>query len=124
MGKNEDGGARGSSAILGEYDSYIQIARGESTQKLKFDMRHTAPREELNIKFNPETFWFELADPNPLVKLVQECGELKKPELVKKMVEAGHFGTQSTVYNKVGRAFKSGLLHETETGTIILGTNS
>jgi hypothetical protein len=123
-GKNEDIGARGSSAILGEYDSYIQITKGKSTQKLKFDMRHAETPDDLEIKFNPETFWFELANQNPLVKIVQECGELTKHELVKKLVEGGRCGSKSTVYKKIDDALKIDLLKETERGTIVLSTNS
>ena len=124
MGKNEDGGARGSSAILGEYDTYIQIAKGKESQKLKFDMRHVETPGDLEIKFNPETFWFESANQNPLLKLVQECGELKMHDLIVKLVEGGQCGTQSTVYRKIKAAVETGLLRLTERGTIVPSTIS
>jgi RecA-family ATPase len=124
MGKNEEGTARGSSAILGEYDAYIQIARGDLTQKIKFDLRHTEPREDLQIRFNPDTYWFELANQNPLIKLVQECGEHQKRELVEKLVKSHRCGVRSTVYRKIDGALETGLLRQTERGTIVPTTIS
>jgi hypothetical protein len=113
MGKSGDSGARGSSAILGEYDSYAQIEKGKGKQKLKYDFRHSETPDPVEIKFNPETFWFERDKAtNPLILILQQHGEMERKTLAEKLVEGGYFKPGSSSQNKIKKDLERGIIVE------------
>jgi RecA-family ATPase len=111
LGKSIGNGARGSSAILGEYDSYIEIAKHKETQKLKFDMRHAETPDPKQITFNPDTFWFEGDYPtNPVILILQQYGELERKILKEKLIEGGYFKPGNGAYARIDKDLKSGAI--------------
>ena len=72
-GKVVSKGGRGSSALVGEYDSCITIKINKDSPNsinLSYDTRHTESPISNQIHFNPDTFWFESDE--GLVKLLME----------------------------------------------------
>jgi archaellum biogenesis ATPase FlaH len=110
QGKDESRSARGSSAILGEYDSHIKISKNGNANKLEFELRHAAPLDGLQIQFNPETFWFELSYQHPLVMLVSESpGELRK-RVVEMAVEKKIYKSDNGAYKALDKFIVKGIL--------------
>ena len=106
-GKVQSRGGRGSSAIIGEYDSCIEIQNKQNDSiELKYDMRHVETPPSKLIKFNSDTFWFE--DESGIVELIESAGGSMPKE---------HFFTlygkpESTTYRHIEKAVKSGLIEE------------
>ena len=106
-GKVQSRGGRGSSAIIGEYDSCIEIQNKQNDSiELKYDMRHVETPPSKSIKFNSDTFWFE--DESGIVELIESAGGSMPKE---------HFFTlygkpESTTYRHIEKAVKSGLIEE------------
>src|ERR1041385_4793260 len=83
VGKSENAGARGSSAIPGECDACIHIHKGNVEQELEFEMRFVEPLEKTTLTFNSETLWFEGgAKASELAPLLQKAGPLAKKDLL------------------------------------------
>jgi RecA-family ATPase len=113
LGKNGGQGARGSSAILGEYDSNIQIEKHKDSQKLVFDLRHAEPKDPRNIKFNNETFWFEAESCNyPVTSILERHGEMEKGLLAKQLVKEKHNSSLQGAYNRIKKELKNGAIVE------------
>lgn len=112
LGKDQSHGARGSSAILGEYDSCITLTKeGSDAQLLNrvdFELRHAISPEPRKLAFNEETNWFE-EEISPFVKLITEHGEMNKKELIDLSVSNGIF-PKSTAYKRLAELEKSNKL--------------
>ena len=106
-GKVQSRGGRGSSAIIGEYDSCIEIQNKQNDSiELKYDMRHVETPPSKSIRFNSDTFWFE--DESGIVELIESAGGSMPKE---------HFFTlygkpESTTYRHIEKAVKSGLIEK------------
>jgi len=110
QGKDESRSARGSSAILGEYDSHIKISKSGNANKLEFELRHAAPLDGLQLQFNSETFWFELSGQHPLVLLVSESpGELRK-RVVEMAVKKNIYKSDKGAYKALDKFIVKGIL--------------
>ena len=83
-GKVQSKGGRGSSVIIGEYDSCITIHKEQDNYiRLTYDMRHVETPSSNRIRFNPDTFWFERV--NGIVELLESSGGMMdKKELFEK----------------------------------------
>ncbi|MDR3669135.1 MAG: AAA family ATPase [Ignavibacteriaceae bacterium] len=112
LGKDPNHCARGSSAILGEYDSCITISKVGGDEKCKhrieFDLRHAISPDPKVIIFDKESFWF-YEDISPIASLVKEHGHLNKQDLVELIVEQGLY-KKSGAYKAVNRLVTSGEL--------------
>jgi hypothetical protein len=89
-GKDSSRGARGSSAIMGEYDSAISMEpEGQPYEHLlSFDMPHVETPKEQKIVFNKDTFWFERDYDCKIARhLTQIARPLTKQELVQELVD-------------------------------------
>lgn len=83
-GRVENRGGRGSSAIIGEYDSCITIHKAQDDCiRLTYDMRHVETPPSNHIRFNSDTFWFEEKD-GILELLESSGGMMDKKELFEK----------------------------------------
>lgn len=104
-GKDSSNGARGSSAILGEYDSCINISRigGKNSfkHKLEFDLRHAQNPEPVKSFFNQNTFWFESV--SPIFNLVKNYGPINKKDLVDLLIVEGFYDSQSGAYKAIDK---------------------
>ena len=83
-GKVQSKGGRGSSVIIGEYDSCITIHKEQDDCiRLTYDMRHVETPPSNRIRFNPDTFWFEKKD--GILELLESSGSIMdKKELFDK----------------------------------------
>jgi RecA-family ATPase len=99
-GKAEGANARGSSAITGDYDSAIQITTtGDSlVHEFSFDMRHVETPDPIEVKFNPETLWFEQTEIDPVEKAFAELGSDKMKREYVKYLRDNFAIPQSTAY--------------------------
>lgn len=114
-GKDESKGARGSSSILGEYDSSINISASKSSQThtLKFDMRHVETPENREIKFNTRTNWFEENIVlSKIQNIVAENVGLNRKELADKCVEMGLYKNDTGAYKAIKKEQSSGKIIE------------
>ena len=108
-GKVETRGGRGSSALVGEYDSCITIHKGlDNAIKLSYDTRHTESPISNQIHFNPDTFWFESDE--GLLKLLMENGG----SMLKKDFLSSYDKPKSTTYRYINKAVKAGQIKEEE----------
>jgi len=102
-GKVESRGGRGSSALVGEYDSCITIHKGlDNAIKLSYDTRHTELPVSNQIYFNPDTFWFE--NDNGIANLLMEHGG----SMLKEDFLSSYDKPQSTAYRHILKAVKAG----------------
>jgi len=108
-GKMESRGGRGSSAIIGEYDSCITIHKEQNDHiRLTYDMRHVETPSSNRIRFNCDTFWFERE--NGIVQLLENTGgSLPKVDFIK-----AYNAPKSTAYKHIKKAVKEGLVKEEE----------
>ena len=83
-GKVQSKGGRGSSVIIGEYDSCITIHKAQDDYiRLTYDMRHVETPPSNQIRFNSDTFWFEKKD--GILELLESSGSIMdKKELFDK----------------------------------------
>jgi hypothetical protein len=106
-GKVESRGGRGSSALVGEYDSCITIHKGsDNAIKLSYDTRHTEPPVNNQICFNPDTFWFE-TDDGILELLMEHGGSMPKKDFL-----SSYDKHQSTAYRHISKAEKAGQIKD------------
>jgi archaellum biogenesis ATPase FlaH len=122
QGKDSSKNARGSSAILGEYDAHIKISKDGNDHSLEFDLRHAAPLDTLKIQFNPETFWFELSGVHPLVALVRDSPGEKKQIVVQRAVELHHYETKTGAYKAIKKLIDHGHIRMEEDTKLYLGS--
>jgi hypothetical protein len=112
QGKEPKAGARGSSAITGEYGSCITTKKegGEESlvHKITFDLRHSITPDPRELIFNSETFWFEL-DLTPSVAIISKYGPLSKQNLVEKIISNGYY-KQSGAYASIDRDVNNKLI--------------
>ena len=72
-GKVESKGGRGTSAIMGEYDSCITLHTvNKNITRLNYDMRHVETPPSNQILFDSNTLWF--GNNNPVVDCLQKNG--------------------------------------------------
>lgn len=113
LGKESAAGARGSSAILGEYGSCITTTKLGGDESLKhridFDLRHSITPDPRNLVFNPDTHWFEL-DISPTESILAKLGPLSRQDLKDKLLEEGHYQHQSSAYKLIDRDLKRGAI--------------
>lgn len=106
-GKVTSKGGRGSSVIMGEYDSCIEMTKQkDGNTSLKFDMRHVETPPAKQIRFNPNTFWFE--NQSGIVELIESAGGRMPKEHFLKL----YGKPESTTYRHIDNAVKSGLIEE------------
>ena len=106
-GKVESRGGRGSSALVGEYDSCITIHKGSANAiKLSYDTRHTEPPVSNQIYFNPDTFWFE-TDEGIVNLLMEHGGSMPKEDFL-----SSYDKPQSTAYRHILKAEKAGQIKD------------
>lgn len=108
-GRVENRGGRGSSAIIGEYDSCLTIHKAQDCCiRLTYDMRHVETPSSNRIRFNSDTFWFERA--NGIVELLENSGgSLPKGDFI------NDYGMpQSTAYKHIRKAVKEGFIKDEE----------
>lgn len=110
-GKVVSKGGRGSSALVGEYDSCITIKINKDSPNsinLSYDTRHTESPLSNQIHFNPDTFWFE--SDQELLKLLMENGG----SMLKKDFLSSYGKPPSTTYRYINKAVKAGQIKEEE----------
>ena len=110
-GKVVSKGGRGSSALVGEYDSCITIKINKDSPNsinLSYDTRHTESPISNQIHFNPDTFWFESDE--GLVKLLME----NDGSMLKKDFLSSYGKPKSTTYRYLKKAVKAGQIKEEE----------
>lgn len=106
-GKVSSKGGRGSSVIMGEYDSCIEMTKQkDGNTSLKFDMRHVETPPAKQIRFNPNTFWFE--NQSGIVELIESAGGRMPKEHFFKL----YGKPDSTTYKHIEKAVRSGLIEE------------
>lgn len=106
-GKVASRGGRGSSVIVGDYDSCIEICKSDKGNvSLKFDMRHVETPPTKKIRFNPDTFWFE--NESGIVELIESAGG----EILKKDFLKSYGKPIKTAYRHIDNAVKSGLIEK------------
>ena len=106
-GKVASRGGRGSSVIVGDYDSCIEICKSDNGNvSLKFDMRHVETRPTKKIRFNSDTFWFE--NESGIVELIESAGgDILKKDFLKSCGKP-----IKTAYRHIDNAVKSGLIEK------------
>ena len=114
-GKVESRGGRGSSAIIGEYDSCITLhSEPNGNTRLSFDMRHVETPPSRIIRFNPDTFWF--SDRDEISELLAKSGGcLPKDEFINKYGKS-----PATAYRHIDKSKENGYIKETEKGVLEL----
>ena len=102
-GRVEIRGGRGSSAIIGEYDSCITIHKAQDDYiRLTYDMRHVETPSSNRICFNSDTFWFERE--NDIVKHLENSGgTIPKEDFIK-----NYDKSKATAYRDINKAVKEG----------------
>ena len=108
-GKVVSKGGRGSSALVGEYDSCITIKINKDSPNsinLSYDTRHTESPISNQIHFNPDTFWFE-SDEGLLKSLMDSGGSMQKKDFINSFDKS-----PATAYRYISRAKKAGLLKD------------
>ncbi len=117
LGKDSSSGARGSSAISGEYDSCLTISKKEkdTVTEIKFDLRHDISPEPNKIIFNSKTFWFE-RDWTPIMKIREEFGPMNKNDFVGVLLENGIYETKGGAYKGIDSDVGKGNLYCDEEG--------
>jgi len=106
-GKVESRGGRGSSALVGEYDSCITIHKGSANAiKLSYDTRHTEPPPSNQIYFNPDTFWFE-SDEGIVKLILDHGGSMPKEDFL-----SSYDKPQSTAYRHLAEAVSAGYIKD------------
>ena len=106
-GKVASRGGRGSSVIVGDYDSCIEICKSDNSNvSLKFDMRHVETPPTKKIRFNPDTFWFE--NESGIVELIESAGG----DILKKDFLKSYGKPIKTAYRHIDNAVKSGLIEK------------
>ena len=113
-GKVASRGGRGSSVIVGDYDSCIEICKSDYCNVLlKFDMRHVETPSPKKIRFNLDTFWFE--NESGIVELIESAGgDLLKEDLIKLYGKP-----KATAYRHINKAIKSGSIEEDDKHLIL-----
>lgn len=97
-GKGYSKDARGSSVILGEYDSNIIMSREKCSAevKLEFDMRHVKAPENCTIVFDKDTNWFEsIEDKNKITDLLKSIAPIKRSDFSRLLVDEGMYTAES-----------------------------
>ena len=114
-GKVASRGGRGSSVIVGDYDSCIEICKSDNGKvSLKFDMRHVETPPSKRIRFNPETFWFE--NESGIVELIESAGG----RMAKEHFFALYGKPESTTYKHIQKAVKSGVIEEDDKHLVLV----
>lgn len=110
VGKVDGQGARGSSAITGEYDSSIHLhPEIKGKHKLEFDMRHVATPADTDLQFDPDTFWFTQYYANPIIRLVHENGgRMLKKHLVEAMLASHRYESDGGAYKGIKAMVRKG----------------
>ena len=114
-GKNEENGARGSSAIAGAYDSAIFVKRREKDHVLSFDMRHVETPPDLHLRFDADTLWFQRFLEDGVAKVLYTVGQsMTKKELADACVKAGLYTAITNAYKGIDRVADGGEIEERE----------
>ena len=102
-GKVQSRGGRGSSVIIGEYDSCITISQAKADYiHLSYSMRFVETPSPNRIRFNPDTFWFERE--NGIVELLESSGgTIPKEDFIK-----NYDKSKATAYRDIIQAVAEG----------------
>ncbi len=118
-GKDSARGPRGSSAIMGEYDTAIYVTETDDGLSLHFQMRHAEPPPDTELKFNPDSFWFELASEEAVVSVLRESSaEMSGAEIARECVRRD-LCSRSTAYRQMQQALARGAIREVREGVFI-----
>jgi RecA-family ATPase len=114
-GKVSSKGGRGSSVIMGEYDSCIEMTKyKDGNALLKFDMRHVETPPTRTIKFNGETLWFE--NQSGIVELIESAGgKILKKDLINLFSQSN-----ASAYRQIDKAVKSGLIEKNDNHLVLI----
>ncbi|MBI5020550.1 MAG: AAA family ATPase [Ignavibacteriales bacterium] len=119
-GKDNTRGLRGSSAIVGEYDSSIHIANSGETSSLSFDMRHVKTPEDRKIIFDDKTLWFDVfLNETPVVNVIKAIGSSATKKEIVDILMNEHSYSDSGAYKAIDRAVAKNLI-TTKDGTYSL----
>jgi RecA-family ATPase len=113
-GRVQKRGGRGSSAIIGEYDSCVTLHKvNKHVTSLSYDMRHVESPPSNQIVFNSDTLWFESS--SPLVDILKKSGgSMPKKDFIEEYGKS-----QATTYRHIEKAVKSGSVTEEEDQLIL-----
>jgi len=106
-GKDWSKGARGSSVIMAECDSSIEIRKGKKNHTFYFMSRHVETPEPLKLYFNPDSYWFESKGQNPIILYLHNNGSTTKTELVKHL-SSQHSYSESYAYKLIKKCIDKG----------------
>lgn len=110
-GKDVSQGPRGSSTLVGEYDSSIAVRKRGNLRELHFDMRSVETPASIVMRFNPKTYLLEMADLDPLVAILEKAGKpLSKSEFVKEILARGIVKAESGAYKRIDGAVRKWLV--------------
>lgn len=116
-GKGEGSGLRGSSAIAGEYDSYMQILSTKDGHRIEYELRHNMTPPDSLLHFDSDSLWFRTQKHDPIIEIIQKSAPKEKKVLVESvMLKMGV--SKSTAYRKVEKALEAGKI-KTDSGKII-----
>ena len=126
FGKNASAGARGSSAISGEYDSAIEISKNKKGVKLSYDMRHVETPEDESLVFNKNSMIFELDGVKCIFSELfstPDCTQ-SKSALVTYIRDNNICISESGAYKMVKKYIQKGVLIDTGNSNFKLAYNS
>ena len=119
LGKAPQNGARGSSAILGEYDACLTLQKTKYPNKLKvdFDLRHAESISGCSLLFNSENLWFGLEE-NKFVKLLEadSYGPMNMKDYVAASISEGLYQDDSGAYKRINKELELGTIIKTLDG--------
>lgn len=105
---------RGSSVIMGEYDSSIRIEKSKNFTTLSFDLRHAESPDPVKLSLS-DTLWFspygELATEKELLAKLFKEGPIKKKSLAVQIMEKLNVG-KSKAYELKDHFLSAKLIRE------------
>jgi hypothetical protein len=119
-GKDANNKARGSSAIMGEYDSAIEILSSKRLTTLKFDMRHVETPGPRSLIFDPDSNWFRLDIRDKIARALLEKGEpLPLKDLATLCKMKGLYSSVENAYRAIRESEKNGAIQKLGSGLYV-----
>ena len=122
FGKNASAGARGSSAISGEYDSAIEISKNKKGVKLSYDMRHVETPDDDYLVLNKQILLFGLLQGEDVITqhFSQPGLSMSKSEMKKYLVDQEICKSVSSAYRFIKKEIDNGVFEFTIDKQIVL----
>ena len=122
FGKNQNKGARGSSAILGEYDSSIEVTKNKKGVKLSYDLRHLETPDDDYLVLNKQILLFGLLQGEDVITLhfSQPGLSMSKSEMVKYSIDQKICKSVSSAYRFINDNIDKGVFEVTIDKQIVL----